>query len=139
MAVCFKNTNMKFQLKYFLAFVFLFILEIMIAQTSGFIRHTFGDFLVVILLFYFVKSFLNFSNKTIGLSVLLFAYIVEFLQLTALLKLLGLENNRLAVIIFGATFSIGDLVAYALGIIIVLLVENNFKLRYSTYFPKNIF
>ncbi|MGG6230925.1 DUF2809 domain-containing protein [Tenacibaculum sp. SDUM215027] len=130
---------MKFQSKYFLAFIFLLILEILIAQTSGFIRHTFGDFLVVILLFYFVKSFCIFSNKTIGLSVLLFAYIVEFLQLTPLLSLLSLENNRMAVIIFGATFSIGDLVAYTLGVIIVLLIESSFKLRYSTYFSKNIF
>ncbi|WP_368506465.1 DUF2809 domain-containing protein [Tenacibaculum sp. 1_MG-2023] len=130
---------MKFQSKYFLVFIFLLILEILIAQTSGFIRYTFGGFLVVILLFYFVKSFFNLSNKTIGLSVLLFAYIVEFLQLTPLLALLGLENNRMAVIIFGATFSIGDLVAYTLGIIIVLLIESSFKLRYSTYFSKNIF
>ncbi|REH54736.1 uncharacterized protein DUF2809 [Tenacibaculum gallaicum] len=130
---------MKFQLKYFLAFIFLLLLEIAIAQTSGFIRHTFGDFLVVILLFYFVKSFFNLSNKTIVLSVLLFAYIVEFLQLTPLLVLLGLENNRMAVIIFGATFSIGDLVTYTLGIIIVLLIESSFILRYSTYFSKNIF
>ncbi|KAF9660030.1 DUF2809 domain-containing protein [Tenacibaculum sp. ZH5_bin.1] len=114
---------MKFNLKYFLAFIFLLLLEIIIAQTSGFIRHTFGDFLVVILLFYLVKAFFNLSNKTVAVSVLIFAYIVEFLQLTPLLEFLGLENNRLAVIVFGATFSIGDLVAYTLGIVTVLLLE----------------
>lgn len=114
---------MKFYQKHFLTFIFLLLLEIIIAQTSGFIRHTFGDFLVVILLFYLVKAFFNFSNKTIGIIVLIFAYAVEFLQLTPLLEFLGLENNRLAVIIFGATFSFVDLVAYTLGIITVLLLE----------------
>ena len=115
--------NMKFNRKHFLTFIFLLLLEIIIAQTSGFIRHTFGDFLVVILLFYLVKAFFNFSNKTIGIIVLIFAYVVEFLQLTPLLKFLNLENNRLAVIIFGATFSFVDLVAYILGIVTVLLLE----------------
>ena len=114
---------MKFSLKNFLVFAFLLLLEIAIAQTSGFIRHTFGDFLVVILLFYLVKAFFNFSNKTVGISVLMFAYIVEFLQLTPLLEFLGLENNRLAIIIFGATFSIGDLIAYTLGVGTILLLE----------------
>ena len=114
---------MRFNRKHFLSFIFLLLLEIIIAQSSGFIRHTFGDFLVVILLFYLVKAFFNFSNKTIGIIVLIFAYVVEFLQLTPLLEFLGLENNRLAIIIFGATFSIGDLVAYTLGIVTVLLLE----------------
>jgi len=115
--------NMRFNRKHFLSFIFLLLLEIIIAQSSGFIRHTFGDFLVVILLFYLVKAFFNLSNKAVAVSVLIFAYIVEFLQLTPLLEFLGLENNRLAVIVFGATFSIGDLVAYTLGIVTVLLLE----------------
>ncbi len=123
---------MKFNLKYFLAFIFLLLLEIIIAQTSGFIRHTFGDFLVVILLFYLVKAFFNLSNKTVAVSVLIFAYIVEFLQLTPLLEFLGLENNRLAVIVFGATFSIGDLVAYTLGIVTVLLLEKFLTCKLSS-------
>ncbi|MEE3999569.1 DUF2809 domain-containing protein [Tenacibaculum sp. FZY0031] len=114
---------MRFNRKHFLTFIFLLLLEIIIAQSSGFIRHTFGDFLVVILLFYLVKAFFYLSNKTVAVSVLIFAYIVEFLQLTPLLEFLGLENNRLAVIVFGATFSIGDLVAYTLGIVTVLLLE----------------
>ncbi|GFD92215.1 hypothetical protein KUL156_41680 [Alteromonas sp. KUL156] len=108
------------------------MLEIIIAQTSGFIRHTFGDFLVVILLFYLVKAFFNLSNKTVAVSVLIFAYIVEFLQLTPLLEFLGLENNRLAVIVFGATFSIGDLVAYTLGIVTVLLLEKFLTCKLSS-------
>lgn len=114
---------MKFNLKNFLAFTFILLLEIVIAQTSGFIRHTFGDFLVVILFFYLVKTFFNLTNKTVGISVLMFAYIVEFLQLTPLLEFLGLENNRLAIIIFGATFSVVDLIAYTLGVGTILLLE----------------
>ncbi|WGH75393.1 DUF2809 domain-containing protein [Tenacibaculum tangerinum] len=96
-----------------------------IAQTSGFTRHTLGDFLVVILLFYLVKAFFNFSNKTIGISVLIFAYVVEFLQFVPLLEFLGLQKNRLAAMLLGTTFSMGDLVAYSLGVGTALLLEKN--------------
>lgn len=122
---------MNISLNYFKKAVLVFIVELLIAQTSGFIRHTLGDFLVVILLFYLVKAFSNFSNITIGISVLLFSFLVEFLQLTSFLECIGMQNNKLATIIFGATFSIGDLIAYTLGIATVLYLEKPKKLEGS--------
>lgn len=124
---------MNISLNYFKKAVLVFIVELLIAQTSGFIRHTLGDFLVVILLFYLVKAFSNFSNITIGISVLLFSFLVEFLQLTSFLECIGMQNNKLATIIFGATFSIGDLIAYTLGIATVLYLEKPKKLEGSDF------
>ena len=108
---------------YFLSFIILLLVEIGIAQLSGFIRHTFGDFLVVILLYCLVKSFVKASSVSIALGVLIFAFTVEFLQLTSILEWVGLEDNRMAKIIFGATFSVYDLLAYTLGILFIVMVE----------------
>jgi hypothetical protein len=115
----------KFNKTYTLLFISLLIIEILIAAflTSGFIRHTFGDYLVVILLFCFFKSFINVSSFYIAIYVLLFAYSIEFLQLINLLQILSLENNHLAKLILGSTFHISDLVAYTLGIITVIIME----------------
>ncbi|SEB76237.1 Protein of unknown function [Tenacibaculum sp. MAR_2009_124] len=108
---------------YFLSFVILLLVEIGIAQLSGFIRHTFGDFLVVILLYCLVKSFFKAASISIALGVLVFSFTIEFLQLTPILELVGLEENRMAKIIFGATFSIYDLIAYFLGVLLIIIVE----------------
>lgn len=115
---------MKIHSKNLKIFFALFLSEILIAQTSGFIRHTFGDFLVVIMLYYLVQSFFNFSIKSTAISILLFSYTVEFLQYVNLVNHLGLSNFKLANIIIGNTFSLGDLIAYTMGIITVLILEN---------------
>lgn len=115
----------KFNKTYTLLFISILIIEMLIAAflTSGFIRHTFGDYLVVILIFCFFKSFINVSSFYIAIYVLLFAYSIEFLQLVNLLQMLSLENNHLAKLILGSTFHISDLVAYTLGIMTVLIME----------------
>ncbi|WP_250433947.1 ribosomal maturation YjgA family protein [Hanstruepera flava] len=118
---------MKFQFNkiYFSGFIILFIVEFLIATClkDGFIRHTFGDFLVVILLYCFIKSFIDINPLSAGILVLTIAFTIEFLQLFQLLKLLNLEHNYIAKLILGSTFQIGDLAAYTLGIITVLLIE----------------
>lgn len=110
---------------YFLFFLALLATETLIALflKSGFIRHTFGDFLVVILLYCFIKSFWNLKPVVVGIIVLAIAFGIEFLQLTPFLKWLHLEGNSVAKIILGSTFQVGDLVAYTLGILFVLIIE----------------
>ncbi|MCK7591486.1 DUF2809 domain-containing protein [Subsaxibacter sp. CAU 1640] len=124
---------MKFNKTYFILFVLLLITEALIAiyLKGGFIRHTFGDFLVVILMYCFVKSFFDLKPMVVAIGVLIFSFAIEFLQLTNFLKYFNLENNHIAKIIFGSTFHISDLVAYTLGILFVLLVEFIFK-NYGT-------
>ncbi|MCF2873340.1 MULTISPECIES: DUF2809 domain-containing protein [unclassified Tenacibaculum] len=114
---------MRLHIKSLIIFLLLFITELLIAQTSGFIRYTFGDYLVVILLYYLLKTFFNFPPKTIAIAVLLFSYIVETLQYFNFVNLIGLGNSKTANIIIGNTFSIGDLIAYTLGIITVYCIE----------------
>ncbi|MFC5195284.1 DUF2809 domain-containing protein [Bizionia hallyeonensis] len=114
---------------YFLGFVILFIIEGLIAYflKTGFIRHTFGDFLIVILLYCFAKSFINAKPIPVAFAVLLFAFIIEFLQLGNLLEHLKLQNNTFAILILGSTFHVSDLIAYTLGIVTVLIFELKLK------------
>jgi len=116
---------MKFNSHYFIAFILLLLTEILIAAyiKHPFIRFVFGDFLVVIMLYCFLKSFIKIASFSIALSVLTFAFIVEFLQMSNFLALLNLEKNKLANVILGNTFEITDLIAYTLGVISVFLVD----------------
>ena len=124
--------KMTFNLKYFLIFIILFLSEIFIAKyTTGFIRHTFGDYLCVILIYTFIKSFVKISDLKTASIVLLIAYTVEFLQLTNLQNFYPNEYANTLKLILGTSFSIGDLVAYTLGIITTLIIEYKLEKRYE--------
>ena len=116
---------MTFNVRSFILFLILFVTEVIIAfyVKQHFIRFIFGDFLIVIMLYFFLKSFLKTKSLYLAIAVLLFAYAIEFIQLTNFLETLHLEDNKLANLIFGNTFSIADLVAYTLGIFTVLSIE----------------
>ncbi|WP_053991479.1 DUF2809 domain-containing protein [Mangrovimonas sp. TPBH4] len=120
--------TLTFHKSYFFLTLVLFAVETLIATNleTGFIRHTFGDFLVVILLYCLVRSFTKLAIFPTAILVLAVSYIIEILQAFHLLKLLNLEHNTLAKLILGNTFNYTDLMAYSLGIITVIIVE--FKL-----------
>jgi len=125
--------TLKFNYYYFLISVVLLTIEAIIAMTltSGFIRHTFGDFLVVILLYTLIKSFIKIGIWRGTLISLVIAFSVEFLQLTSFLEFLNLNHNKWALLLFGNTFQFTDLIAYTTGIIVVLIIESNrHKLKY---------
>lgn len=121
---------MKLSKTYLLLTLLLFTIEALIAiyLKTGFIRHTVGDYLCVILLYCFFKSFMEGHHYKIAILVLVIAFCIEFLQLTNYLALFNLQKNRLANLILGSTFEISDLVAYSLGIITVIIVEYPFKM-----------
>ena len=77
-----------FNPKYFLLTILLFVTEVLIAVYlhDGFIRPYFGDFLVVILIYCFVKSFANIPVIKTAVGVLLFSYFVEMTQYFKLVK-----------------------------------------------------
>jgi len=115
----------RFQKSYFFLFLLLFITEVIIAVFvhDSFIRPYVGDFLVVILIYCFVKAWIDAPVKTTAVAVLLFAYTIEVLQYCSLVKYLGLEHSRLANIIIGNSFAWSDMIAYTLGILLVVLLE----------------
>lgn len=121
---------MKFAKAYFTLFLLIFFLEIIIARylQNGFIRFYGGDFLIVILIYCFIKSFADTPVIPTALGVLFFAYAVEISQYFHLVRILGLQHSKIAVLILGTTFSFTDILLYTLGIGLVILVE---KIRIS--------
>jgi len=115
----------RFNKTYFLLAVLLFVIEVLIAlyMHDRIIRPYIGDLLVVILLYCFVRAFVSISPVKIVIGVLLFSYLIEVLQYLKLVKLLGLQHSRIANVVIGNLFKWMDLVAYTVGIIIVLAVE----------------
>lgn len=114
-----------FNRKYLLLTVLLFLTEIVIALfiKDTLIRPFIGDVLVVVLIYCFLRIFLQINYLKIAVGVLIFACLIEILQYFDYVKLLGLENNRILSIALGRTFEWLDFAAYSFGFLIVLLCE----------------
>ncbi|KAA2243905.1 DUF2809 domain-containing protein [Chitinophaga agrisoli] len=115
----------RFNWRYAVLTLILFIIEVLIALFlhDRFIRPYVGDFLVVILVYCFVCSFMRARTLAIVLGVLLFACTVETLQYFNVVKLLGLSHSRVANIVIGTSFSWSDILAYVLGLLFTVVFE----------------
>jgi hypothetical protein len=117
---------MRFTLKYFYWTLLLFATEVFIAIfiDDQFIRPFVGDVLVVILIYCFLRAFWRVkANATIAV-VFLFACLVEGLQAINIVTLLGLSHNKFASVVIGTVFDWKDIMAYAIGCLIIYLWEN---------------
>ena len=103
--------------KYIYVAILLLVIELIIAGyvRDRFIRPFFGDVLAVMLIFSFFRIFYKGKGLNLGIGVLLFAFTIETLQYINFVKIVGLENNKIATIVFGATFDWLDLLAYVVG------------------------
>jgi hypothetical protein len=113
------------RLKYGLLALLLFGIEVLIALYlhDRIIRPYIGDLLVVILIYCCVKALVNTPVFATALGVLLFAYAVETLQYFHVVDLLGLGHSKLARVIIGSSFEWMDMLAYTLGIGLILILE----------------
>lgn len=115
----------------------IFFVEVLIAWfvKDSLVRPYVGDVLVVILIYCSAQSFFRFKMLTLAAGVLMFSFMVEFLQYLSIVEKLGWQDSVLARTIIGTSFAWADLVAYLAGIIIVLVVENfrRNKIVVSTY------
>ena len=116
---------LKFNIRYFAMAVLIFIIEVLIALyvKDRFIRPYGGDVLVVILIYCFVKSFFDFPIAPLSLGVLVFAFVIEILQCIKIVEKLGLEKSVIARTVMGTSFAWMDILAYIVGIGMVLFVE----------------
>lgn len=121
-----KNINMKFQfnLKYLLASIFIFLIEVLIAtklKDIFFVRAYLGDVIVVMLLYTFVKSFFRVNNEKLILGILVFSCVVEFAQYFNIAEKLGFRPGSLMYIVIGNSFSWIDILCYAAGCLLLYL------------------
>jgi hypothetical protein len=116
---------LRFNIKYALLTLSIFLIELYIGLYvhDAYIRPYGGDFLIAILIYCFVRTFLQSPLFITTAGVLLFCYAVEISQYFHLINLLGLEKSKVARLILGTSFSWTDMLMYTLGIILVVMVE----------------
>ncbi len=121
-------TSHRFNKYYFILFLVLFSVEVYIGLGvhDNIIRPYGGDFLIVILLYCLLKSFVALPVLPAAIGVLFFAYTVEISQYFHLVNLLGLQHSKTTKLLLGTTFSFSDLFSYTLAFITILSAE---KLR----------
>ena len=115
-----------FRPPYLLLTLVLLLVEVLIALyvRDAIVRPYGGDFLVVILIYCFLRTFVDRSPLTLAVATLAFTFAVEFAQLFHLVDLLGLAGNRLAETVIGTGFSFLDLLAYVLGTATAYLLDS---------------
>ena len=117
---------MRKRLFYGLASILLLGIEILIGlYAQGWVRSYLGDVLVVILIYTIVRTISPDKPSKwyiLPTAILIFSFIVEYLQLWGFCDRFGITNNLLRIII-GTGFSYIDLLSYAAGIIPCYIVE----------------
>ena len=120
--------------KYIYITIVILIFELIIAGyiRDQFIRPFVGDVLAVMLVFSFLRIFHNKNALNLGFGVLLFSFTIEILQYVEFVKIVGLENNKFATIILGATFDWLDILAYITGVFLSLFLDKKINTSINT-------
>lgn len=114
-----------FNKRYFALTILLFVVEVLIALfvRDRFVRPYVGDVLVVMLIYCFVKTFMNLPITSVAIFVLAFAFSIEFFQYIHIVEKLGLEKSALARTVIGTSFAWADIVAYIAGFVLIVVTE----------------
>lgn len=117
--------KIRFDKKAFIIFFIIFLVEVIIALfiNDSIIRPYGGDVLVVMLMYYFVKSFFQIKPLYLAIAAVLFAYLVEFTQYLKLVEILNVQDNVILRTVIGSSFSWGDILAYTLGGLICYFLD----------------
>ena len=109
---------------YLCAVLALLIAIVLIAiHGTGFIRYHFGDILIVIFIYCFVRSFIRNRMKWLPLAVFIFAVLVEIGQYFHIVERLGLAHIAFIRIAVGMTFDPWDILMYFIGCALLYLFE----------------
>ena len=111
--------------KYLCAFIVLLIAIVLIAVfvPGGFIRNHFGDILIVIFIYCFIKSFVRNRMKWLAFAIFMFATLVEVGQYFDMVERLGLYHITIARIAIGTTFDVWDIIMYFIGCVLLYVFE----------------
>lgn len=119
---------------YGVLFIIILIVEILIALFvhDNFIRPYVGDMLVTVLICSFARFFIPEKIEVLPILVFLFSTLVEIGQYFDFVKLLGLDDNLFISTLLGRTFSVADLICYAMGCILFAAVDYIIKTKYRS-------
>lgn len=117
---------MKKRIPYILGFLLLTLTEVLIALFihGGFVRNYLGDVIVVWVVYCFVQAIAGgrFNAYLAAVGVMIFAFLVEFLQKINIVDILGLGDIQFFRTLIGTSFSPIDLICYAAGSAIICAV-----------------
>ncbi|WP_326985109.1 DUF2809 domain-containing protein [Chryseobacterium sp. MYb264] len=113
----------KFNLKYFVVTIIIFLIEVLIAtklKNIFFVRAYLGDVIVVMLIYTFIKCFFEIKNNLqLILGIFVFSCLVEFAQYLNVAEKLGFKPGSLMYIVIGNSFSLIDILCYAAGCLLL--------------------
>ena len=118
---------MKFQFdkKYAILFTVLLALTIIVfavVENTVFKRMT-GNLLIIALIYSFVQALYNFNKTKAIITIGLIMLLIEISQAFDVPEKMGIQDNPLFTVVFGATFDINDLWAFVAGCAVVYLLE----------------
>lgn len=109
---------MKRKLAYFILSAVCFISCLLIVKffpNTQIIRGFVGDILIVLFMYFMLSVLTNIKPLRLMVFILVFAFVIEFLQAFKLIDLLKLEDNIVAQWVLGSVFDPLDFMAYAMG------------------------
>lgn len=104
--------------------IVVFILEIAIAvYGEGFIRHTLGDFLATMLVYFCFSAILDMRPRLSAFFAFVFSASIEAAQALDVITAVGAGDSEIVRLVFGTTFSWADMLAYALGACAAYMID----------------
>ncbi|MBQ4645638.1 MAG: DUF2809 domain-containing protein [Clostridia bacterium] len=115
----------KLRVIYGVLFLLILIIEILIALfvRDSFVRPYIGDMLVTVLICSFARFLIPERIKLMPIFVLIFSTLVEIGQYFDFVKIMGLDDNAFISTLFGRTFSVADLICYAIGCVVFTIFD----------------
>ncbi|WP_317196392.1 DUF2809 domain-containing protein [Chryseobacterium sp. RR2-3-20] len=111
--------KLKFSIPFFVLTILLFLVEVLIAtklRDVFFVRAYLGDVIVVILLYTFVRTFLQIDREKLIVGIFIFSCLVEFAQYFNIAEKLGFQPGSLMYIVIGNSFSWIDILCLQLDV-----------------------
>ena len=110
---------------FLILFLTLLIIEVLLATifANTIFRPVFGDYLVVILIYSFIRAITKLKRLTLGIAVLLFSYTLELFQLFKIRDQFPVLKSKILAIILGTSFDWFDILAYTLGVFTILIAD----------------
>ncbi len=116
---------MTFRPFYALATILVFFIELYIGLYvhDQLIRPYIGDSLAVILVYLGLRTVTRLDIRMALVAAVAIAFVLEFGQYFHLIDRLGLRHNRIARLVLGTTFDVGDLGCYVAGAVVMGVIE----------------
>jgi hypothetical protein len=106
------------------------VLIVVLFSKTPFIRGFVGDVVIIALLYFLIKIFVDAKPLKLALFTLASAFAVEFLQYFRIIRFLGLEHSKIARIVIGSVFDPMDLFAYFTVAVLVYVIDTGIMKKY---------